>query len=121
MEKQNSQIVWMLRIITLSMVGVFAIILVTAVRLGGTIAKVDLVMTDLESTTKQLEVVSDQLATVDWVTLTDNINTAAETAQVSMVEAMGTLNDLDIDSLNKAIVDLKKVVEPLANFTSKFG
>ena len=80
-------------------------------------AKVDEIVSSLSS-------VSRQLSEVDWVELTDNINTVATDAQASLAdaqEALQKVKDLDIESLNQAITDLQAVVEPLAAFTKRFG
>ena len=59
-----------------------------------------------------------------WLTVMGNINAVAVSTQTSITdvqEALQKLKDLDIESLNKAITDLTAVIEPLANFTKRFG
>lgn len=80
-------------------------------------AKIDEIVTSLNE-------VSRQLSEVDWTELTGNINAVAVSTQTSITdvqEALQKLKDLDIESLNKAITDLTAVIEPLANFTKRFG
>ena len=80
-------------------------------------AKIDEIVTSLNE-------VSKQLSEVDWTELTGNINAVAVSTQTSITdvqEALQKLKDLDIESLNKAITDLTAVIEPLANFTKRFG
>ena len=80
----------------------------------GLLTRMDTVMTDLEQTARSL-------AALDLETMADNVNSLAVYAQESLHQTMEKLNTIDFETLNKAIEDLAKVIEPLANFFGRFG
>ena len=53
--------------------------------------------------------------------LIEQVETTLSESQVSMEEAMGKLNAIDVDALNQAIQDLAAVVAPLASLAGKFS
>lgn|GEM_PF-558770 len=74
-----------------------------------------------------LQDVSDQLRAVDWEELAGNVNDLAlqaqeslETAREALSKASVTMDEIDLETLNQAISDLKDVVEPLAAFAKRF-
>ena len=54
-------------------------------------------------------------------TMVTNIDDLVVTNTDSLNEAVQKLNDIDFDTLNKAINDFSATVEPLANFFGKFS
>ena len=83
---------------------------------------------DLAETVKALDEVSRQLQEIDWIGLNDDLGELLVQAEASLADAQEaltktseSLDALDIETLNEAISDLKTVIEPLANFTSRFG
>ncbi|NLT14306.1 MAG: hypothetical protein GXY05_08185 [Clostridiales bacterium] len=74
----------------------------------------------MDDMTENLVSVSESLEQIDWEDLAVNINLTAEKAQQSMDAALTAINDLDIDTLNEAIANLRDVVEPLARFFNTF-
>ena len=72
------------------------------------------VLTDLEQATSQLSI-------VDFTGMVENVETLVTTAQDSLEQTMGKLNSIDLDTLNQAIQDLAKVVEPLSKLMKVFG
>ena len=90
-----------------------------AVQLDSTAAQLKDV--DWESVGKNLETISDDLSAVDWLGLTDDIGKMATEAENSLQIAQKAITDLDIETLNEAITDLRDVIRPLANFVNRFG
>ena len=71
-----------------------------------------------------LDEVSADLKAVSWGELAGNIGEVASNAQTNLTdaqEALAKLKDLDVGTLNKAITDLQKVIEPLSKFSGVFG
>ena len=50
----------------------------------------------------------------------ENVNKVIDENADSVNDALTNFNDIDFDSLNKAIRDLSSVIEPLANFANMF-
>jgi archaellum component FlaC len=74
----------------------------------------------MDDMTENLVSVSESLEQIDWEDLAVNINLTAEKAQQSMDAALTAIDDLDIDTLNEAITNLRDVIEPLARFFNTF-
>ena len=75
-----------------------------------------------------LKEITLQLSELDLAELGGNISELLTQAQESMANAEAalakageTIDALDIEALNTAISDLQTVIEPLANFVSRFG
>ncbi len=76
---------------------------------------------DWESVGKNLETISNDLSAVDWLGLTNDIGKMANEAESSLQIAQKAITDLDIDTLNEAITELRDVIRPLANFVNRFS
>lgn len=74
-----------------------------------------------ESVLTNLETVTQELAAADLEGLVTDVNGLVSTSQTGVEQALDKLNAMDMDTLNKAIEDLSKVVEPLAKFAGMFG
>ena len=68
-----------------------------------------------------LEVVTTELAAVDFAGMIDGVNTLVATGQASLVETVNKLNAIDFEALNTAIDTLTQVIDPLAKFFKVFG
>lgn len=77
-------------------------------------AQAEAVLTNLESATQEL-------ASVDLNGMVSGITDLVTASQTGVEEAIGKLNELDIEALNKTINDLSVVVERLARIASIFG
>ena len=98
-----------------------------------TVKQVDAVLTNVETVSGQLaetnvsavmdnlEDVTAQLAEADLGGMAEEVGELVHTSQSSVEEALAKLNEIDLETLNKAISDLAAVVEPLANFFGRFG
>ncbi len=76
---------------------------------------------DWEGVGKNLETISNDLSAVDWLKLTDDIGNMAVEAENSLRIAQKAIDDLNIETLNEAITELRDVIRPLANLVNRFS
>jgi len=126
-EFEKKRLFWT-RITALATVSILVIVLVIAI--GASIKVADMQddlarlakMADtMDGMTDHLASVSAQLGQIDWEGLAVNINLTAEKAQQSMDMALTAIDELDIETLNEAIANLRDVIEPLAKFFNTFN
>ena len=82
-------------------------------QVNGLLGQLEVVLTDLEQ-------VGRNLAALDLESMVTNMDSLAVYAQESLQQTMEKLNTIDIETLNQAIQDLAKVIEPLAKFFGRF-
>ena len=82
-------------------------------QVNGLMGQMEAVLSDLEQT-------AGALAALDLETMAGNVNSLTVMAQESLQQTMEKLNTIDFETLNKAIEDLAKVIEPLAKFFGRF-
>lgn len=82
-------------------------------QVNGLLGQLETVLSDLEQTT-------GQLAALDLESMVTNMDSLAVYAQESLQQTMEKLDTIDFETLNKAIEDLAKVIEPLAKFFGRF-
>ena len=99
-------------LLLLSVTRVIPQIRTLAEQISGLSAQAETVLTNLET-------VTDQLAQADVSGMVSNVDALAKTSQSSIQQALEKINAINIDTLNKAIEDLSKVVSPLANLVQK--
>lgn len=88
-----------------------AVLLVTVLR----------VLPQMEAVLGNLERTTQQLAAADLISMAENMDALVVTGQQSLEQTMEKINALDLETLNKAIEDLSKVIEPLARFFRAFN
>lgn len=101
--------------------GIFFLIRDLLPQVSAIMADIPGLVSQLESVLGNLEVVTTDLAAVDFETMVTGINSLVSTGQVSLEETVAKLNAIDFESLNKAIGNLSAVVEPMAKFFKVFG
>ena len=101
--------------------GIFFLIRDLLPQVSAIMADIPGLVTQLERVLANLEVVTGDLATVDFETMVTGINALVSTGQVSLEETVAKLNAIDFESLNTAIGNLSAVVEPMASFFKVFG
>ena len=101
--------------------GIFFLIRDLLPQVSAIMADIPGLVTQLESVLGNLEIVTTDLATVDFETMVAGINSLVSTGQVSLEETVAKLNAIDFESLNTAIGNLSAVVEPMASFFKVFG
>lgn len=116
---EKSTLVW-LRIIAITVIGIFIVTLFTAINFHKEFVNASVALHDMDTVTTQLSSVSEQLAGIDWGELAENVNNTAQTAQESMLAAAKAIDELDISTLNEAIADLNAIVKPLLILANKF-
>ena len=90
-------------------------------KLNSFIPELQLFAIQAETVLSNLEDVTQELAKADLSGMVQNINSLVSTSQAGLEEAMGKLNEMDFEVLNKTISDLSVVVERLARIASIFG
>ena len=84
-------------------------------QLEETVMEVDNLLVDVKSITKDVNDLADNVNS-----LVDNINNMVTDNMGAITDIVQSLNEIDFDTLNKAITDLSDVVEPLGNFERYF-
>lgn len=94
------------------------------------VPRVIILLDDISKTVKNADTAVSQVqnsiseldaAIADMDTMVTNIDDLVVTNTDSLNEAVQKLNDIDFDTLNKAINDFSATVEPLANFFGRFS
>ena len=123
----------LLAIVVLSTGITSAILVRNMQQIQTTVVKIDAIVDDLAITTgelskvnwnemtAELETITKELSTVNWNGLSKDIGDMATQAQESLATASKAVDELDIETLNKAIKELQTVVEPLAKLVGRFG
>lgn len=82
-------------------------------QINGVISQIQIVLSNLEEATAQLSV-------VDFSGMIGDVDALVSTAQNSLNQTMGKLDTIDFETLNRAIEDLAKVVEPMSRLMNVF-
>ena len=87
-----------------------------------TMENVDHLAAEAETTLEQVNVIAGQVTgSIDNIdTMVQNVDEFVVANTENVNQAVNNFNDIDFESLNAAIQDLKDVVEPLANFARRF-
>lgn len=78
------------------------------------------VLTQMQTVLGNLEQTTAQLASIDLQGMVADVDALVATGQVSLEQTMEKLDSIDIDTLNRAIADLSKVIESLAKIANLF-
>lgn len=112
-EKANRQQVKLTRFVC-----IFA--LIAALCCGCTLGLVYNVLPQIQTVLGNLETATAQLSVVDFSGMIGDVDALVTTAQESLNQTMGKLDTIDIETLNQAIADLAKVVEPMSKLMNVF-
>jgi hypothetical protein len=82
--------------------------------ISGIAAQAETVLTNLET-------VTEELAQADIGGLVSNVDDLTQTSQDGIRQALEKVNAINLETLNKAIEDLAKVVAPLANLVQSLS
>jgi uncharacterized protein YoxC len=123
LEKQiNSSKKQNLIVSVLMLVVAIALILLT-VQLGGILEEANSAIAEITSLTQELQIILENTQLTELLNnanaLIEDSGDALTQALQSVDEALGTVGQIDIETLNAAIEDLKNVVEPLAKLFGK--
>ena len=81
-----------------------------------TLKEVDVAIAQVEEAISGIEAMSNDLSEVSG-----NMNNILLENSEALTATVSKISEIDFEGLNKGIVDLQNVVEPLANFMGKFG
>ena len=123
LEKQiNSSKKQNLIVSALMLVVAIALIMLT-VQLGGILEEANAAISEITSLTQELQTILENTQLTELLnnanSLIEDSGDALTQALQSVDEALGTVGQIDIKTLNAAIEDLKNVVEPLAKLFGK--
>ena len=100
---------------------------IAALCCGCTVALVYNVLPQINSVVSQIQIVlgnletaTAQLSVMDFTGMVNDVDSLVATAQESLEQTMQNLNTIDFQTLNKAIEDLSKVVEPMSKLMNVF-
>ena len=82
--------------------------------------QVETVIVQMQGVLGNLEEATGQLASVDFSGMISDVDALVTAAQSSLDQTMNKLDTIDFNTLNKAIGDLAKVVEPMSRLMNVF-
>jgi predicted PurR-regulated permease PerM len=100
---------------------VFGLVYTLLPQITEIIPQINTVASQMQTVLSDLEQATRQLSVMDFTGMVENVETLVTTAQEGLEETMGKLNSIDFQTLNKAIEDLSKVVEPMSKLMKVFG
>ncbi len=81
---------------------------------SATIESVNGMMGEVQSVVNNLDKSTQELAAINLDEMLDNVNGLVETSEKSVQDTVKKIDNVDLDSLNKAIKDLSTIIAPLA-------
>ncbi|MBO4903803.1 MAG: hypothetical protein J5367_01125 [Lachnospiraceae bacterium] len=84
-----------------------------------TVTQVNSMMGEVQDVVTNLDKSTKELAAIDLNAMLDNVNSLVDTSEKSVNDAVKKIDDVDLDSLNKAIKDLSTIISPLAKLFKK--
>ena len=84
-----------------------------------TVSQVNSMMGEVQDVVTNLDKSTKELAAIDLNDMLENVNSLVDTSEKSVEETVKKLDDIDLDSLNKAIKDLSTIIPPLAKLFKK--
>ncbi len=86
---------------------------------GKVVEQANSMMGEVQDVVTNLDKSSQELAATDIDGMLENVNALVETSEKSVQDTVKKIDDIDLDSLNKAIKDLSTVISPLAKLFKK--
>lgn len=100
--------------------GIYVLIKDFLPQISAIITEIPKVVAQMGTVMKNLEIVTEELATVDFSGMVGGVNALVATGQAGLEETVAKLNSIDFEALNKAIATLTEVIDPLAKFFKVF-
>lgn len=119
-EKANRQQVKLTRIVCLFALVAALCCVCTVGLVYNTLPQIDSMVSQIRIVLSNLETATAQLSVMDFTGMVSDVESLVTTAQESLEQTMEKLNTLDFQTLNKAIDDLAKVVEPMSKLMNVF-
>jgi hypothetical protein len=82
--------------------------------------QINTIISQMQIVLGNLETATAQLSVVDFSGMIADVEALVTTAQQSLDQTMNKLNTIDFQTLNKAIEDLARVVEPMSKLMNVF-
>ena len=126
-EQANRQQVRLTRIVcifaliaALCCVGTLGLVYSVLPQVTGILPQINAVASQMQVVLGNLETAAQQLSVLDLTGMVSEVEELVTTAQTGLEQTMNNVNTIDFATLNKAIQDLAKVVEPLSKLTTIF-
>ena len=123
MKSNKEQADYAKRAWVMSLISTFAVVIVAVFLIGVCLfymPKINLLLSDAQVSVNNLNKITTELTRTDFNGLVDDVGNLVESTQDGVTSAVGKLNSVNIEQLNKAIQDMTDVIEPMANFFNKF-
>lgn len=126
-EKANRQQVRLTRIVCIFALAAALCCIATIVLVYSVLPQVTEILPQINTVASQMQIVlgnleeaTAQLSLLDLTGMVSDVEELVTTAQGGLEQTMRNVNSIDFVTLNKAIQDLAKVIEPLSKLTSIF-
>ena len=119
-EKTNRQQVTLTRVVCIFALIAALCCICTVALVYNVLPQVHSVISQMQIILGNLETTAAQLSLVDFSGMIGDMEALVATAQESLEQTMGKLDTIDFDTLNQAINDLSKVVEPMSKLMNVF-
>lgn len=87
----------------------------TIVQANEAISQANGILNDVQPVVDNLNTVTNDLAKADITGMLEDVDSLVVSSEENMAEALQTITDIDIESLNEAIADLSAIVAPLSS------
>ncbi|MBQ1169224.1 MAG: hypothetical protein IIX49_00160 [Oscillospiraceae bacterium] len=119
-EKANRQQVKLTRVVCIFALVAALCCICTVGLVYNVLPQINTIISQMQIVLGNLETATAQLSVVDFSGMIADVEALVTTAQQSLDQTMNKLNTIDFQTLNKAIDDLAKVVEPMSKLMNVF-
>lgn len=119
-EKANRQQVKLTRVVCIFALVAALCCICTVGLVYNVLPQINSIISQMQIVLGNLETATAQLSVVDFSGMIADVEALVTTAQQSLDQTMNKLNTIDFQTLNKAIDDLAKVVEPMSKLMNVF-
>ena len=119
-EKTNRQQVRLTRVVCIFALVAVLCCICTVGLVYNVLPQINTIISQMQIVLGNLETATAQLSVVDFSGMIADVEALVTTAQQSLDQTMNKLNTIDFQTLNKAIEDLARVVEPMSKLMNVF-
>ena len=119
-EKANRQQVKLTRFVCLFALTAALGCICTVALVCHVLPQINTIISQMQIVLGNLEEATAQLSVIDFSGMISDVDVLVTSAQDSLNQTMNKLNTIDFNTLNKAIDDLAKVVEPMSRLMNVF-
>ena len=120
-EKTNRQQVKLTRVVCIFALVAALCCICTVGLVYNVLPQINTIISQMQIVLGNLETATAQLSVMDFTGMDDDVDSLVATAQESLEQTMHNLTSIDFQTLNTAIEDLAKVVEPMSKLMKVFG